>query len=373
MWRYALVAVAALGCGKHINPAWCAEPGHSDPACGEIGDAPQGTQGMCPSDADCSNGCAGDACPAPNCLPAGGCVADAAALFASPTGSATRCTRDAPCTLPTAIDAAAPGRQLVVLAPGTYMGALAITHAVQILGGGATLQALATGPAVTVTGGAAVELDDLAIVGAVADSGVSCIAGALRMTSVKLSQNAVGVTSGCDLTIRRSTITGNPGGALVLTAGAIDVRNNFIVRNGAPMLGKTANVIIAAGVTGTFDFNTVAYNDSKPNGNPGIQCDASPLLAIGNLITDNTHRGQFNVDPQVTGTCDFSKSRVAPGAGNNDLHWVNVATDFHLTKDSTVVLDVPASELACDGFDDFDGTARPLGGGCDYGADELTP
>ena len=76
---------------------------------------------------------------------------------------------------------------------------------------------------------------------------------------------------------------------------------------------------------------------------------------------------------KVTGTCDFSKSRVAPGAGNNDLHWVNVATDFHLTKDSTVVLDVPASELACDGFDDFDGTARPLGGGCDYGADELTP
>lgn len=366
----ALALVAALGCGKHINPAWCAEPGHSDPACGDVSDAPQAT---CPSDADCTAACPGDSCPAPNCLPDGACVADAAALFAAPLGKDSRCTRDAPCAIATAIDLAAPGRQLVVLGPGTYAGALAITHAVQILGGGATLQALSTGPAVTVTNGAAVELDDVAITGAVADSGVSCISGALRMSGVKLSQNSIGLTSGCDLTVERSTISGNPGGAMIVTAGPIDVRNNFIVRNGAPMLGKTANVIIAAGVTGSFDFNTVAYNDSKVNGNPGIECDSTQLVAIGNLVTDNTHRGQFNVDPQVTGTCDFSKSRVAPGVGNNDLDWVNVATDFHLTKDSTAVLDAPASELACSGFNDFDGTARPVGSGCDYGADELAP
>jgi hypothetical protein len=368
----AVIAWGGLGCGKHINPAWCAEPDHSDPACGEPAPIDAPSPSDCPDDADCTKSCTGPSCPQQVCLPDGGCVDDTAVLFAAPAGTGTTCTRDASCALATAIDEAAPGRQVIVLAAGTYPGGLAITHAVQILGDGATLQAASTGPTITVTSGAAVELDDVAITGSVDDSGVSCLTGSLRMTGVKITQNAVGLTSACDLTVQRSTILGNPGGAMVLSSGSIDIRNNFIVRNGAPTLGKTANVILTSGVTGTFDFNTVAYNDSKQNGNPGIQCDSAQLFAIGNLITDNTHRGQFNVPDQIAGICDFSKSKVAPGLGNNDLHWVNVATDFHLTKDSTAVLDAPASELMCDGLDDFDGTARPVRG-CDYGADELSP
>ena len=57
---------------------------------------------------------------------------------------------------------------------------------------------------------------------------------------------------------------------------------------------------------------------------------------------------------------------------NNDLNWVNVdALDFHLTVQSTLVLDNPV--LSCKGRDDLDGQSRPIGEFCDFGADELKP
>jgi hypothetical protein len=371
MWRRALVALLAVGCGKHLNPAWCAQPGHSDPACPEQAMVDAGP-GMCPDDASCPTACQGANCPDPVCLPSGECVADSTVLFAATDGTGTACSRSAACSLATAIDQATADRKIIALAAGIYRGAVAITHAVQIVGDGATLQAAATGPAVTVTNDISAELDGVAITGAASDSGVSCIAGTLRLHGVTIRDNAaIGITSACDLTLEASTLTHDDGGAMEITSGSIDIRNNFIVQNGAPTLGKTANVILHDGVTGTFDFNTVAYNDSKANGNPGIECDSAQLFAIGNLVTDNTHKGQFNVPTQVAGACDFSRSYVMPGAGANDLHWVNTTTDFHLTKDSTAVIDRP--ELACDGILDFDGQARPLGAGCDYGADEFAP
>jgi len=75
--------------------------------------------------------------------------------------------------------------------------------------------------------------------------------------------------------------------------------------------------------------------------------------------------------PQVSGACDFTKSYTVPG-GNDDVHWVDVATaDFHLTVDSTVALDSAA--ITCDGEVDFDGEPRPQNGRCDFGADERKP
>lgn len=362
MWRW-LVVLAAAGCGRHINPAWCAQPGHSDPAC-PVDAASDGAAVSCTSDA----GCPGSAC----LLPEGVCAAPGAMLFASPTGAGSACTTTARCALGTAIEQSTAERNVILMGPATYSGAVAIDHTVRILGNGATLEGPSVGPAVTVTGEVAVVLEGLTITGTSTGSAISCTSGSLTARSLAITGNEQGITSACTLTVTRSVISNNTDGAIAIASGAIAIRNNFIVNNGNPMLARSANVTIAAGVTGAFAFNTVAYNDAKANSTPGVDCAATGLAATGNLITDNTHKGTFGVDPQVTGVCDFGQSYTQPGAGNNDLHWVNVAaSNFHLTVASTAVIDSPG--LACGGLDDFDGDSRPLGAGCDFGADEFRP
>ncbi|HEX3765330.1 MAG TPA: hypothetical protein VHW23_41825 [Kofleriaceae bacterium] len=362
MWRW-LVVLAAAGCGRHINPAWCAQPGHSDPAC-PVDAGIDTAAGSCTRDADCP----GTAC----LLPEGVCAAPAAMLYVSPTGAGAACTSTAKCALGTAIEQSTTERNLILMDRASYTGAIAIDHAVRILGNGATLEGPSVGAAVVVTSGVAVELERVTITGTAAGSAISCTSGSLTARGVVITGNQLGITSACALTVTGSVLSDNSDGALVIVSGAIAIRNNFIVNNGNPMLGRSANVTIAAGVTGAFSFNTVAYNDTKANSTPGVDCAATGLVATGNLITDNTHKGGFDVDPQVTGVCDFSQSYTLPGAGGNDLHWVNVAaSDFHLTAASTAVIDSPG--LTCAGLDDFDGDVRPLGAGCEFGADEYRP
>ena len=352
MWRLALLA--AIGCGKQINPAWCAEPGHSDPACADVTDAYMLDAHM--TDADIAS-CSGDACPIDP------------TLYASPTGGGTTCTSAAKCTLATALDQVGGDRQVIMLDPVVYPGAVAITRSVQIIGNGATLQAAVSGAAVTVISGITAELDDLTITGAT-DAGISCISGTLRAHHLKIHDNQIGITSGCALTLDRSVITANRGGALAISAGPIDIRNNFIVGNGDSMLKRSANVTIAAGVTGAFSFNTVAYNDAKKNSTSGVLCSSAALVVNGNLITNNMENDGFG-PPQVSGACDFTKSYTVAG-GNDDVHWVDVSTaDFHLTVNSTVALDSAA--ITCDGEVDIDGDPRPQNGRCDFGADERKP
>jgi hypothetical protein len=363
MWRLALILVA--GCGRHLNPEWCTQSGHSDPACPQgTPDAPDMTLGACAAD---------DACPGTICLPTGACLDPAAALYATPNGKGTACTSDAKCSLPAAIIAATSTRYIIVLDPMTYLGPVRIDHPVQIIGPNATLQMTASGDTVTVTNNVTAELYGVSIIGAIGASGISCLSGTLGAHAIKLNNNQLGITSTCALTLERSIVNTNTEGALQITAGTIDIHENFIVNNGKALKG-TANVSIASGVKGSFSFNTVAYNDAKPNADPGVDCNSIDVIGAGNLVTDNTHNRMFDGSPQVlpeTGACDFTSSYTLPGAGGNDLQWRNVMTsDFHLTVDSTAVLD--SATLDCAGRTDIDGEPRPSGDGCDYGADELT-
>jgi hypothetical protein len=313
-----------------------------------------------------------DSCPETACLPDGTCAAAGTVLRASPSGTGEACTSDAKCSLATAIEQARPTRHIIRLDPVVYPGAISIDHSVQIIGRGATLEGSSAGAAVTVTNEVTAELDYLSITGASGGSGVSCASGTLVMHLVKIANNKQGIASACVLKLDRSLVTGNDDGALSITAGNIDIRNNVIVNNGNPTLNRTANVLIAAGVTGSFTFNTVAYNDAKKNSNPGVDCVSTMVNGDGNIVTNNTRKGMPPVDPQVSGGCDFTRSYVVAGTGNNDLNWVNTdALDFHLTMQSTLVLD--SRTLSCKGWDDLDGQARPIGELCDFGADELKP
>jgi hypothetical protein len=234
----------------------------------------------------------------------------------------------------------------------------------------ATLDGRGSGPVISVVN-ATVEVDFMTITGAPNMSGLRCDSGALRAHAVNITGNGIGIYSACTLALDRSIVTQSPSGALEIGGGSIDIRNNFIVNNGADGMMRAANVHIVAGVTGTFAFNTVAYNDARVNTVPGVDC-GSAIVAVGNLVTDNQHMSLFNVSPQTSGTCDFTKSYTQPGTGANDLKWIDVTTsDFHLTAGSTPALDV--ASLTCAGEVDIDGELRPLGGGCDYGADERKP
>jgi hypothetical protein len=290
----------------------------------------------------------------------------------SPTGTGTTCASDAKCLLATAIGVALPGRNIILLDPATYLGGVTIDHPVQIVGSNATLEA-ASGAAVTVTNNVAAELDFASIMGAAI--GISCTSGAtLRAHGVSVTNNQQGITSACALTLERSSVSSNSDGALEITGGSIDIHDNFIVHNGSDT-ARVASVAIADGVTGSFAFNTVAYNNARQNADPGVDCNAAAVTGAGNLVTDNMHKGVFDGSPQVSGACDLAGSYTAPGTGNNDLHWVDVnAADvgFHLTVDSTAVLD-KLDKLACAASEDFDGDPRPIGDGCDYGADERKP
>jgi hypothetical protein len=354
--RWCALLLLLVGCGKHLNPAWCAQPGHDDPACQDLLDAS-------------TERCAIGSCPGTACLPDGSCAAPGSVLYASPDGTGTSCTGDAKCQLATAIDQSTPTRNIISLDRGTYSGPIAIDRSVQIIGHSATLAGSSVGAAVTVINAVSAEIDDLTITGASGGAGVACSSGTLVMWLVQVLNNQVGVTSACTLKLSRSIIRDNDDGAIAITSGDIDVRNNVIFHNGNPALKRSANVTIAAGVTGAFAFNTVAFNDAKQNSTPGIECESAAVDATGNLVTDNTHKGAYNVDPQVTGTCDFTRSYTMPGIGGNDVGWISPTADLHLTRDATTVLDKLAAP--CGAIDDFDGDHRPFGDGCDYGADEF--
>ncbi|MDB4956022.1 MAG: hypothetical protein JWO36_3591 [Myxococcales bacterium] len=395
-----LALILCAGCNRHINPEWCAQPGHSDPLCTEL----DGGAAHCTKDEDCSNGlvcdtaisggacvactdtnvamcsppiclmdkcaaCATNAdCPSEACLPDGACAAEANVLYASPMGSGAACTRAQKCSFAMATGLVTAARKTIMLDAGTYLGAQTLARSAQVVGRGAIVDANGQGAGISVTNDAAVELDFMTIQNATTASGLTCDSGNIVAHAITVTANQFGIIAACTLQLDRSQVTHNANGALEVTAGTINVRNNFFVNNGNINLSNNRNVTIGSAVTGAFVFNTVAYNVSKFPSLPGIACSATTLDAEGNLITDNNRAGNFN-STQVSGSCDFTKSYTQ--SGMNDLHWVDVTSDFHLTVLSTPVIDVGLAN--CAGLTDFDGDARPMGGGCDLGADELKP
>lgn len=362
MIRAVVLVAAVAGCGKRINPAWCEQSGNSDPACDLVADADRAMpQIACVTD---------EACPDTACLATGVCADPREVLYASPDGTGAACTRAARCGLRAAIAAATPDRRVILLDPGTYTGGLVLDSSVHLVGARARLVPDAAGNAVTITGEAEVELDHVSITGALGGSAIACTGGSLVGRAIRVNHNQHGIASACRLTLERSLLTDNREGALEITAGTIDVRNNVIVFNGHSGFGATGNVTIARDVNGRFAFNTVAYNDARQNGNPGVDCESDAVTTEGNLITDNTRRGMFNSGPQVTGQCSFVGSYTAPGAGNNDVAWVSVGSrDFHLTAGSVLAIDRAGATCGIDS--DLDGELRPSGDACDFGADEL--
>jgi hypothetical protein len=409
MLRIWIAMAVVAGCGRHINPDYCAT--HDDPECPNA-DAAQdcdhscaplvcdhssntcvdctpesnvcpASAPMCGSDDHCHSTC--DSCASHVCKPDGSCEDINNVIYVSPTGAGNTCTPNAKCTLREGLTHIGGVRLAVKLDPGQYLppdgaGLQINTVNGRLIGFGAALNG--GGPVLDVVTNADVEIDGLEISGGMGGGGafgLRCAAGAnvklfhVLFTS-NLDPNGSAVSSACALTINASTFTANER-ALVITGGVIDVRNNLFVKNGKADL-QVPPIAITGDTTGGFRFNTTANNTTKMDKGPaGILCDPvdpTNLNTDGNIITDNDQQGQYL--QQFAGGCAWSTSYTTPGAGTNQLLWDTLS--YHLTGNSPGdVRDVAG--VSCNGMTDIDDQARPINGGlgpyCDYGADEYKP
>lgn len=212
--------------------------------------------------------------------------------------------------------------------------------------------------------------------------------GAVAIHGLQISE-ASGVTTGVglqvdagfegSLVVDRVKLFDNRGGGLYLNGtGRFAVTNSVIAYNGTAQ-GTTKSLVGGVAITNDsmasrFEFNTVVFNASSGQTFVGgIACNAPMVKADGNLIHENFRPDGASIMADATsqrsGGCAYGASVATFGASADPkFAKPDVAPlDFHLTAASPATLvDVVAG---CSGTD-LDGAPRPLGGGCDLGADE---
>ena len=155
-------------------------------------------------------------------------------------------------------------------------------------------------------------------------------------------------TAGTTIALRRSRVTQNTNGGLVLS-GTWTVENTVLFRNG----DAAASVGGASfGSAGTFRFNTVAENTASAVPG-GVVCAVATALT-SSIVYGNTGAGQ------ASGACNGSTSLV-------DLDPTFAADGFHVLATSRALDAAPLA--ACPALD-LDGETREMDALCDIGADE---
>ncbi|CAN5396716.1 hypothetical protein BH11MYX1_BH11MYX1_15790 [soil metagenome] len=176
------------------------------------------------------------------------------------------------------------------------------------------------------------------------------------------------------MTVKQSTVSGNAGGGLLLSSTQFDIENDFIFQNGNNISTAAGGFYVANPTAGSrFVFNTVVDNKATSNiaSAGGVFCDQAGFVAADNLIFRNT--GGPSGNAQTFGSCTYGNSFVMAGSSTVDnspgfVHPNTQPFDYHLTNLSpTTIVDAAG---VCTGID-FDGDNRPIGNGCDLGADEF--
>ncbi len=347
----------------------CLPGGESSCIMGQVCGADQKCVG-CVKDGDCASSV---------CLGTRSCANEDNILYVKPDGTGTTCDRDAACTLTTAVAQLTATRNIIKLTivPGVDYDVPPITinqpFAVQIIGRGVELETEGPGAAISVTN-ANVEIVGLTI-GEAQGNGVTCTSSSLTLQEMKLVENeGYGLmATGCNVNVKRSYFSGHVPGAIFITGGESEIRNNVIHNNGNENL--ETGVVRIVGGTGRLVFNTIVKSISRGGGQ-----------RVGGVFCTEISEGSFAVaqniiaDPgdgdALGGNCtvrdNFLRS-VAEAAFVSDI-------DFHLTAQSPVevIRDVNSTIVDADcaangGIDDLDGEARPSNTYCDRGADEYRP
>jgi hypothetical protein len=434
MSRLLLLALLVAGCGRQLNPEYCAHnPDDTDCrteglamvdapvgcptiACSELsmpvcevstGNCveclPPGVTGsdpvQCPMDQTCGQDRKCHACIVDTdckdskvCLSDGTCALTGNVLYAAPApaGTGTTCSITTPCTFTTAVSLLSVTKYIVKMTTtmGTDYSEPPIEMLVggTIIGTGATFTPTASGAAIKMVKLTNVEIVGLTIQMATAE-GILCDQTPFqlrRATIVGSGSYGVSATK-CDTTIERTKFLRNIAGGLSLKEGQFEVRNNIVgPENGSNALTQ-GNIFVEKG-TGRLIFNTVARNLSENGGGDrfgGIKCTGSATL----LVAHNIFASNGNANAATGGDCNYFSNFVGSA---DDVEFAGI-TDLHLTKDSPtsnpLIRDdpdadratapsyscrYPGSDAMGPYLDDFDGQARPYLL-CDRGADEYRP
>ncbi|CAN5897013.1 hypothetical protein BH11MYX2_BH11MYX2_22920 [soil metagenome] len=306
------------------------------------------------------------------CLLDGTCAAEARILFVAPSGSGGACTAAAPCSLDQGIASLTTTKDVIKLAPMTFVltTSLKIKPAfpVTMAGEGATLVGGAdplnfmietNGPDTVITG---ITNNQQGWYAGFCEGGKATYARTTWMTG------GLGFfsTSPCDFTLDHSVVKsqGAYAGYFSSNASVVHVRNSLLSDNGMAGNANPVWTIAGAGTTGAIENTTIANNHGSTN---SITCVAG--IVVRNVIS-------FGNAVPPTNECVVSYSDIEAGYGGANNHNVTLdpqfvsATDAHLHATSPMRgIGDPAAVLPLD--IDLQVRPQPAGTAPDIGADEV--
>lgn len=236
--------------------------------------------------------------------------------------------------------------------------------------GGAQL-ASASGSAVSLSDKNSNLLLDGVDIHSTAAGAIICTGGATLTVLRSYVHDSAGVgvsANACTLRIHRTAIARNSGGALDLQLlTGYRITNNILYRNGSKLVAN--NAVYFFGCSGTFAFNTVAFNQALSPAVGGLACNGTSGMLLRNLIYYNA---------PGTGTsqlvqCDGSTSVLSPDNPAGDPVFVSGQDNYRLAAGVQTNIDccVDRGDANQDLNVDYYGQPRTKGVRADVGAAEL--